>query len=324
MLHSTSSTNVSSMWGSNGAVRRIASVNNMGTLHRMEAGLASPRPHADAGAVSDAPPALPLEALIEPVEAESDASDAKGLDKKVLGGPASSDLGEHGSREAAFVMAHPKRSVVAALCVYMAASFALIHTMNYVHYHLPEQPPLPDLGHEYIPMLRPENLGDYPMFVSVFVVVYLGGYRHRSQFYKIVTRMWITQTALYILRIFTISMTNLPVTDNHCRYSREEISSFWLNTMNGLATMGLANVHCGDLLFSGHSIMIVIFWQITHTYFPQYRGLNWLVTFCTLMAFFFIVATRSHYTVDVIIGWFATMCTWKLVPNYWPYALRDS
>merc|ERR1711916_209848 len=205
----------------------------------------------------------------------------------------------------------------------MTCSFILIHVMNYVHYSLPNAAPLPDIGHDLIPVIRPEWAGDVPLFMSVFIVVYLAAWKHPDQFCKALTRMWVSQSALYVTRSFTISTTRLPVTDNHCRYAREEIPNFLLNTLHGLATMGLANVHCGDLLFSGHSIMLTLFVQLVHTYFPAYRKLNWLSTFCTLMSFFLIVATRSHYTVDVVVGWFVTMCTWKLVPLYWPFPLRQ-
>eukprot|EP00300_Choanocystis_sp_HF-7_P031336 c40592_g1_i1.p1 GENE.c40592_g1_i1~~c40592_g1_i1.p1 ORF type:complete len:310 (-),score=46.52 c40592_g1_i1:254-1183(-) len=212
-------------------------------------------------------------------------------------------------------------SVSYAVIYFFAALTLMMHTMNYVHYRLPSQPPLPDIGHDLIPVIRPENVGDYPMFVSAVIVIGLSFVHDRTDLGRALPRFLATLASMYLLRLFTISVTTLPVTDNHCRFARKEIMSFWKNTLWGLITLGMKNVHCGDLMFSGHTIMIVLLWEVAHTYFARFRALNWVVTFCTLMSFFLIVATRSHYTFDIIIGWYVTVCCWKVIPGYWPYAL---
>lgn len=210
-------------------------------------------------------------------------------------------------------------SITLAAVFFFLSLLVMMHTMNYVHYRLPSQPPLPDLGHDWIPVIRPENVGDYPMLVSAALVVYMAFFWDRTDLSRALPRFLVTLGSMYVLRLFTISVTTLPVTDNHCRFARKEIASFWRNTLMGLLTLGMKNVHCGDLMFSGHTIMIVLLWEVSHTYFVRYRLLNWTVTMASLTAFFLIVATRSHYTVDVLVGWFVTVCAWKLVPNYWPY-----
>jgi hypothetical protein len=221
--------------------------------------------------------------------------------------------------------------VIVAGIYFLTACCIITVIMNLVNDRVPiNLPPLPDFGHEWLPHLRPESLNDI-IFGSLVVswILFMILIAEREEIPHILMKWLLCHGTLFLFRILTISLTSLPVTQNHCREHYIKIINVAWNSFLGMISLGALSQHCGDLLFSGHSIVITLIWLVfrDHCKFCQtgvvydsvvifVRILVYSWAFCAYVA---IIATRNHYTVDVIIGIYLTVTTYKLIPDRWPF-----
>ena len=149
-------------------------------------------------------------------------------------------------------------------------------------------------------------------------------------------------------RTISILLTSLPTPNNGCHDHVPEIHSYFVNTLLGFVTFGGGNKHCGDLLYSGHTILIVMnfltLWKFAFnnkrfSIYPSPPAAGTGATGDTatsseedkwgtlviktilgvtvpligamllLLSWFTILASRSHYSDDVF---FAVYCTASL------------
>ena len=139
-------------------------------------------------------------------------------------------------------------------------------------------PPLYDILHEVLPdMTRHEQLIDLLPIVLGLVVVYLvlfDGMHHGD-----VCRMLAYG---FLLRCVTTTVTRLP--SPIC--SRKE----------QICAVG----GCNSCIFSGHAMTTLVLAYFIHRHTGSHACA--LAAYC-LATSWLIVATRSHYTVDVIVAW---------------------
>eukprot|EP00759_Apiculatamorpha_spiralis_P008841 PhF_6_TR15684/c0_g1_i1/m.24391 len=118
---------------------------------------------------------------------------------------------------------------------------------------------------------------------------------------------------------FTI--TSLPPTDNHCQ-KVHHIPDILYNTFIGFISAGGASVHCGDLIFSGHEVNILTSMLTVWTYGQwgdwRHRWAFRLTTASTVLSWLAIVASRSHYSVDVLLAIIVVPFVWRTVPDRFP------
>lgn len=139
---------------------------------------------------------------------------------------------------------------------------------------------LPDLLHNILPDWSAyEHVIDaIPVSLGILVILFCRK-NLRLRLRKIATQLSI----VYLLRVITSSVTVLP--SPICSSSRPSCKA-----VGG----------CYDLIFSGHtSTMLILAWHLQKC-FPKYR--THLILFCILGSGV-IVATRGHYTIDVIVAW---------------------
>ncbi|KAM3702731.1 hypothetical protein ACB094_04G050600 [Castanea mollissima] len=112
--------------------------------------------------------------------------------------------------------------------------------------------------------------------------------------------------ASQILRIFTFYSTQLPGPNYHCRegsklatlpHPDSALEVLLINFPRGIV------YGCGDLIFSSHMIFTLVF---VRTY-QKYGTRRFIEQFAWLLAViqsFLIIASRKHYTVDVVVAWY--------------------
>jgi len=213
------------------------------------------------------------------------------------------------------------RGALLGLAYFLTCATILIFCMNFVHRRMPQGvPQLPDLGHELIPKLEPEALGDYPMFCLIggFIVTLVF---HPARL-RIMIKFFMTIGHLYLLRVVSISVTSLPPTDNHCRSEYVEIPDIYANTIKGLLSLGGSNIHCGDLMFSGHTCMVTTIWMIFMHNFKRGHIVKFAATICLLLTVILIIATRSHYTGDIWIAFWLSFFMYKLTSSTFPFTKK--
>lgn len=248
-------------------------------------------------------------------------------------GKKSSGKREYNDEEASTLIATPEpaantkwttgvRGTLLSVAYFLTTSTLLIFSMNFVHLRMPRNvPPLPDLGHDLIPKMEPEKLGDFTMFSMIVTLVVCLVFNQRR--WPIITRFLITLGNMYLLRIVSISVTSLPPTENHCRYEYKTIDDIWANTLKGLLTLGGGNIHCGDLMFSGHTCMVTNIWMTIMTNYKKNYLLKIPITILLILTFFFIIATRSHYTGDIWIAFWLTAFVFKFAPSRFPFTKQN-
>eukprot|EP01064_Diplonema_japonicum_P030587 TRINITY_DN5233_c3_g4_i1.p1 TRINITY_DN5233_c3_g4~~TRINITY_DN5233_c3_g4_i1.p1 ORF type:complete len:261 (+),score=24.97 TRINITY_DN5233_c3_g4_i1:89-871(+) len=216
-----------------------------------------------------------------------------------------------------------------ATSFFIFAMLANCFTLNFTHERMPDpklNAPLRDVGFDIIPIVRLQWITD--SMLGYFNVACIGLWLYAQFVENNLQRaraMWLKYFMVWgycmMMRALSIFLTSLPATENHCQ-NPKEITNIWYNTIMGFVTFGGKNVHCGDLLFSGHTINIVnAFWYV-FTYgkrFPVFIGMTGL---CTAICLFLIIASRSHYTIDVYIAFCITTLTSAATPETIPPALQ--
>ena len=108
-------------------------------------------------------------------------------------------------------------------------------------------------------------------------------------------------------------ITSLSVPGIHIQCEGKRYGSFinkvqgaWnIYTGGGLAVHGIRT--CGDYMFSGHTVWLVLATHFICEYTPY--TLNWLHTGVWVMnifGLFFILAAHEHYSIDVFIAFYIT------------------
>uniref|UniRef100_A0ACD5TK59 Uncharacterized protein n=1 Tax=Avena sativa TaxID=4498 RepID=A0ACD5TK59_AVESA len=155
-----------------------------------------------------------------------------------------------------------------------------------VHYLHRPGPILQDVGFMILPELGKERgYISETLFTLIFVSFALA-----SQF----------------LRIVTFYSTQLPGPNYHCREGsplarlpppQNAAEVFLINFPRGVI------YGCGDLIFSSHMIFTLVF-IITYQKYGSIRFIKVLAWCIAVAQSLLIVASRKHYSVDVVVAWY--------------------
>ena len=154
------------------------------------------------------------------------------------------------------------------------------------------RPPLEDVGFNTVPYLRSRtysHLIDLTLYGALVFVLICS---NRNQL-----KLFLT-SALYIflIRFVCLYVTRIPHTGSECKKSTKSVvQSNECNT---------------DYIFSGHTSMLLLSLLHLREIYPGYT-----VPFAALFTTFvyLIVATRAHYTVDVVLAIVITYCVYVIV-----------
>lgn len=112
--------------------------------------------------------------------------------------------------------------------------------------------------------------------------------------------------ASQFLRILTFYSTQLPGPNYHCREGSKLAT---LPRPDSVLEVLLINFPrgivfgCGDLIFSSHMIFTLVF-VLTYQKYGTERSIKQLGWLIAVIQSFLIVASRKHYTVDVVVAWY--------------------
>ncbi|XP_027350815.1 phosphatidylinositol:ceramide inositolphosphotransferase 1-like [Abrus precatorius] len=182
-----------------------------------------------------------------------------------------------------------------------------------VHYLHRPGPTLQDLGFLLLPELGQDKAYiSETLFTFIFLSFVLWTFHpfvFKSK--KIYTALiWCRVLAFLVasqaLRIVTFYATQLPGPNYHCREGsklatlpRPEsfLEVLLINFPHGMI------YGCGDLIFSSHMIFTLVFVLTYHRYGTKrcIKQLGWLLAVCQSLL---IIASRKHYTVDVVVAWY--------------------
>uniref|UniRef100_A0A0E0PNC7 Sphingomyelin synthase-like domain-containing protein n=2 Tax=Oryza TaxID=4527 RepID=A0A0E0PNC7_ORYRU len=123
-----------------------------------------------------------------------------------------------------------------------------------------------------------------------------------------------------VLRIITFYSTQLPGPNYHCREGSKLAT---LPPPNNVFEVLLINFPrgvlfgCGDLIFSSHMIFTLVFVRTYHKYGSK-RFVKLLAWFMAIVQSLLIIASRKHYSVDVVVAWYTVNLVVFFVDNKLP------
>ncbi|XP_058109332.1 phosphatidylinositol:ceramide inositolphosphotransferase-like isoform X2 [Magnolia sinica] len=112
--------------------------------------------------------------------------------------------------------------------------------------------------------------------------------------------------ASQILRIVTFYSTQLPGPNYHCRegsklarlpHPDSVLEVLLINFPRGVI------YGCGDLIFSSHMIFTLVF-VLTYQKYGSRRCIKQLAWLLAIFLSLLIIASRKHYTVDIVVAWY--------------------
>uniref|UniRef100_A0A915DAN1 Sphingomyelin synthase-like domain-containing protein n=1 Tax=Ditylenchus dipsaci TaxID=166011 RepID=A0A915DAN1_9BILA len=212
------------------------------------------------------------------------------------------------------------KTFVAFFCLVVSA-FLNFFLLTVIHDIVPRKP-LDDLVFFMIDQQRwAWAVGDVLSTVNAvvgFIVVLL----HRERL-VILRRVFLLAAILYGLRAIILGVTFLPPSfsnrDEVCQpqinrttifngmYATEIATRFVTYVVTLGLTSGQEQILCGDLMFSGHTVVLTIMYFVQLQYTP--RGLvilRYIAAPITFLGIAALVVSGGHYTMDVLIAYWLT------------------
>ncbi|TYK25002.1 phosphatidylinositol:ceramide inositolphosphotransferase 1 [Cucumis melo var. makuwa] len=183
------------------------------------------------------------------------------------------------------------------------------HGVHYIHR---PGPILQDVGFFLLPELGPDKAYlSETLFTFIFLSFVAWSFHpfilKSKRIYTVL--LWCRVLAFLvgcqILRILTFYSTQLPGPNYHCREGSKLATLPPPDNAYEVLLMNFRGVlyGCGDLIFSSHMIFTLVFVRSYQKYGTQrfIKQLAWLLAVTQSLL---IIASRKHYTVDVVVAWY--------------------
>ncbi|CAL5223650.1 g6194 [Coccomyxa viridis] len=213
--------------------------------------------------------------------------------------------------------------------ILLGAVFQYVHAMStqLAHrMHRPMMEPLHDIGFDLLPELGLENAWISELiFTSLFVAFILWTFSPfvflKKRFYTthLYSQLLSVLVVCQMLRIISFTVTQLPGPNYHCRGGeptavREMPEQWWGHLVVDIRRQ--ATHGCGDLLFSSHTIF-ALSGMMTYNEYGTHLATKVIGWVAVALMSVLIVASRKHYTVDVVIAWYVVpLVYWTLQRHF--------
>ena len=226
-------------------------------------------------------------------------------------------------------------SLVVFISLCMIVAYLHKVAANFVYYlHEPTIKPLKDIGFMLINEIPPkyqvtsEVLFFIPIILMTVEILYggckwcwQGSNELSTQTYLMLYRFGMNVSVAALLRCISFLSTILPGPRYHCRKGSVHYNPP-KNTYEIFTRSDMFN-GCGDLIFSNHTTLHLIALLTLTTYEDMYQSAFAQALLYTIMVAFvvFTIASRKHYTVDIIIAMYVVpmvwCCSYQVVSDKW-------
>jgi hypothetical protein len=172
----------------------------------------------------------------------------------------------------------------------------------------------------YTRIFKEENMGDKWLVGTLLMVMALFLIA-RKKCPTMFRRCSYVAGTMYILRSITINLTLLPTPMDHplqlatnCSFKQDE--SFRNVLTHAFRIFTGEEVACGDVFFSGHTILYTVGFWVFITY-QSSMIINVLVSLNSMIGMLFLVASTLHYSIDVVISFILTSLVWNIYHWGW-------
>jgi hypothetical protein len=193
------------------------------------------------------------------------------------------------------------QGIVLAIVFYLLVGYINQYVSENTVSHVIDLPPLYDRGHNAFPVISKT----YPDVAVILIVAYFV-IRWGIRYPKVLENyLWIV-TVLFVGRVVMFSVTQLPPPHPGCTSKKQGDPKHY-------RVLRKTWMECKDLIYSGHtlhSVLVLLFvLYLSKSIFE--KALLSVVVGITLVL---IIASRIHYTVDVLLATFISI----LVFYAWP------
>jgi len=153
-------------------------------------------------------------------------------------------------------------------------------------------------------------------FIAVFAVSTLFINYERPKYLIIMAWRFVTVLSLaQCLRVITFLSTSLPGPNYHCRPGSKEYHP--PTTLGEMLSRSDPFHGCGDLVFSSHTIFVLLFVLLYRKYGEGNFVKNFLVVLAVVFGCF-VISARKHYTVDIVVAMYTVPLLWQVHCLYFP------
>eukprot|EP00898_Chlorokybus_atmophyticus_P009135 jgi/Chlat1/9222/Chrsp98S08479 len=208
--------------------------------------------------------------------------------------------------------------------ILLALLFQYVHGVaaHGAHFLHKPGPVLHDVGFDLVPELGVSRkyMSEWVFFVILFSFITWSFHpfvMFRKRFYTAV--LWAQVLTTLVLsqffRILSFTATQLPGPNYHCR---EGSAAATLPPPTGVFDILALNLGkttmfgCGDLIFSSHMTFAITFVLMFNKYASS-RVLKHVAWCLAGLLTVLIIASRKHYTVDVVVAWYAVPLVFYMV-----------
>merc|ERR1712165_13111 len=215
----------------------------------------------------------------------------------------------------------PLKTFVAAIFLFMAF-IATTASLAFVHDRVPfEYDPLPDVildnvKYQHWGLDASEILLMTLVWTTVLITIF---HKHRFIVYR---RIFLIGGLHYFYRAITMALTVLPVADKKyrediCQPQSNQTSAFVMGqrVLKLISGMGLVingkHVYCGDYIYSGHTMSLVMAFLIIKEYSPRrWILLHYAAMVIAIAGVVTLLIARGHYSIDVVVAYWITTRIW--------------
>lgn len=148
---------------------------------------------------------------------------------------------------------------------------------------------------------------------GAFLVVSIGAKRQHCSI-TILRRALATVSSCQLLRILSFTATQLPAPSQHCQPGNatalERPNSVW--DFLKVDVKRQASQGCGDLVFSSHVTFGLVF-ALSMWHYSRDRRLHLAMAVLLALQCYGILASRKHYTLDVVVALYAVPLVWDVL-----------
>ena len=221
------------------------------------------------------------------------------------------------SEDSGHINGEPLKTLLAGLFLFFGL-VASITSLSLTHEHYPYVDPLPDL---ILDNIKEQHWGLDASEIILMICTGMGFlvaifHQHRFIVFR---RIFFLMGIHYYYRAITMYVTVLPKPDQDyiCEPQLNQTTSMdiFLRVAKLMSGMGLSingkHVYCGDYIYSGHTMTLVMSYLVIKEYSPK----NWILFhyFSLVLSVFGIWAlllARGHYSIDVVIAYWITTRLW--------------
>jgi hypothetical protein len=202
--------------------------------------------------------------------------------------------------------------VLVAIGAYLSIGYINEFTAENQVYHNINDPPLYDRGHEFFPTIS-QKYPNYLLiaFISYFIL------RWGLQYPRVaINYLWMI-SFLFAGRVILLTVTQLPPPVKGC-------STVIKGDPLHFHVLKKTWTECMDLMYSGHAIHTVLILMFV-LYLSPYKVEKLIVFILTIVELCFIIASKLHYTADVLVASLVSVLTFvswtdiNSIINHWYY-----